>query len=74
MKIEIDIDELRLKTNHALAKGLVIEAIRQEVDKIKQRHRSALIQEVDEFLGSVVIRMNQEYHNALSKITITTPE
>lgn len=74
MKVEINIDELRLKTNHALAKGLVIEAISQEVDKIKQRHRSALIQEVDEFLGSVVIRMNQEYHNALLKITITTPE
>ena len=74
MTIEFTIDELRQHLRSGIVRGGAEEILHQEARKIMEKHRKAMIDDLDKLITSFSVHCVSDPVTGISKIKITLPD
>lgn len=74
MTTEFEIDDFRAKIHESLFKSGIEELLAQECHTIMQKHRKAMVQELDDLITRFTVMCLTEPYTSIVKIKITTPD
>jgi hypothetical protein len=74
MRVEITLDELNLKLRDRFFDSMAREAIEKEFRKVTDKHKEAMMKEMDELIASITVNLHENHQEMIRSIVISTPE
>jgi aspartate/methionine/tyrosine aminotransferase len=74
MNIEFEIDDFRGALRSSIVQRGAEEMLHQECHKVLEKHRKAMIEELDKVISSFTVHCIREPQTAITKVKITLPD